>query len=531
MVNQVKARSELPFRPLTPPSLILPETRTDAERALETLHAVIREIEEFLRAERPEDRLRRLRYISQFTHYLSDEALRALATENLRDDDHRIRGETCYLLGRSERPCLIPLLEPLLKDPHPWVQEQAREALQILEQAALAQSGYLELRRQIDRIEKGDFDDEILQALVGPALHNPDPKVRGEACYLIEKWSEVSKQKAAQFEPQLRRMSRHDSAPWVREQAAGAAEKLAIISDNAIDLDLFSVAGVYRKMEILQEVSQRISDFDGETLQALIGYALHDPDPAIRGTASQLLQEWAAIGVWKCTRLELQVREMAFHDPNPWVRKQAVAVAQKLYWPALIQRWGGFVLLYVILVVILSLVALPILGNISSASVLFLSSSCENPYAQSIVQAFGTDNESQATGAPDAVYASVGLEADSVLILDMGQDNLIIAGPGTDLYYYERPNGPGIYLDAVQVSVAQDNGSGDPDSFTTVFVWGDDDPTNNGTIPPEYLENGEETPNEPIESEDLYNGHGIGINIGGSDGTSYCQSAAVVVHP
>ncbi len=385
-------------------------------------------------------------------------------------------------------------------------------------------STYVQLKLQTLRVEEGAFDNKTIQVIVTAALGDSDPYVRVMAADFVEEWSETSKREAAQFESQLRRMSRHDSDVLVRERAMDAAKRFAIIDGGRIDLELFKVADAYRKIQVLQKVSQRIGDFDAETIRMLIDCALHDVDPLIRGTACELLQKLAASDVWKWAHFEPQVRRITLHDPSLFVYRQAAAVAQKLYWPAAVQRWGLTVLLCAVLAVILSLVAFSMIANALPASWAIIPPSCdEHPYAHSVVQATGTENASYAIGSPDGAYASVGLEANSVLTLDMGQDTPIVTGPGVDFYYYERPYDPGIWLDAMQISVAQDDGSGspDPNSFEVVFVWGDDDPTNNGSIPPGYFEDGEEEPNIPIESAALYNETAIGIDIGGDERTAY----------
>jgi hypothetical protein len=75
-----------------------------------------------------------------------------------------------------------------------------------------------------------------------------------------------------------------------------------------------------------------------------------------------------------------------------------------------------------------------------------------------------------------------------------------------------------VLLDWVEIAVAPDDGSGHPANFTVVFIWGDDITENNGLIPSTY---NPEEPNKPINSSDLYNGTGIGINIGNDDGATY----------
>jgi hypothetical protein len=128
------------------------------------------------------------------------------------------------------------------------------------------------------------------------------------------------------------------------------------------------------------------------------------------------------------------------------------------------------------------------------------------------------DAEQASLCQPDGIVAEVGFESNSELILDMGEGNEIIDAEGTDLYYFEYPNGPGIYLDFTEVAVAVDNGHGQPGNFTVIFVWGDENSTNNGTVPPKYLP---EISERPIVAADLYNGTGIGIDIGQNDGTHY----------
>jgi hypothetical protein len=119
---------------------------------------------------------------------------------------------------------------------------------------------------------------------------------------------------------------------------------------------------------------------------------------------------------------------------------------------------------------------------------------------------------------PDGMVAEVGLIGDSVLVLDMGVGNEIVDGEGGDFHLYEFMNGPGILIDKMELAVAQDDGTGKPGPFTVIYVWGDDDPDNNGAIPAKYLP---EEANKPIDKSDLYNGTGIGINIGSNDGKAY----------
>jgi hypothetical protein len=106
----------------------------------------------------------------------------------------------------------------------------------------------------------------------------------------------------------------------------------------------------------------------------------------------------------------------------------------------------------------------------------------------------------------------------SFIKLDMGQGNEIIDGPHNDFVFYEYANGPGILLDHVAIAVAADDGTGNPGPFKTVFVWGDDDPSNNGSLLPGFKR---ERSEEPIAATKLINGTGIAIDIGHGDGRAY----------
>jgi hypothetical protein len=90
-------------------------------------------LDQLLKADQPDERVRRLHEVAQTSFYLPDDTLRELSTQYLQDDDGRIRGEMCYALGRSARPQFAPLLELLLDDPSKWVREQAKDALRSLE--------------------------------------------------------------------------------------------------------------------------------------------------------------------------------------------------------------------------------------------------------------------------------------------------------------------------------------------------------------------------------------------------------------
>lgn len=139
-------------------------------------------------------------------------------------------------------------------------------------------------------------------------------------------------------------------------------------------------------------------------------------------------------------------------------------------------------------------------------------------FAQYIMYSFGIKDEGHSLCHPDSQVAEVGLESNAELTLDMGRGNEIIDNKGGDFYFYEFPNGPGIYLDEMEVSVAPDDGTENPGLFTQVLVWGDNNPDNNGSIPPSYLP---EEADKPINTSDLHKGTGIGVDIGRDDGKIY----------
>ena len=139
-------------------------------------------------------------------------------------------------------------------------------------------------------------------------------------------------------------------------------------------------------------------------------------------------------------------------------------------------------------------------------------------YAQAIYARVGVHQAEQSLCAPDGRVAEVGMQASSVLVLDMGVGAEISDGEGGDFYFYEYKNGPGILLDQMAIAVAPDDGTGRPGPFTTVFVWGDGDPTNNGSLPSIFTE---ERVEERIAATLLHNGTGIGVDIGRGDGVAY----------
>jgi hypothetical protein len=145
----------------------------------------------------------------------------------------------------------------------------------------------------------------------------------------------------------------------------------------------------------------------------------------------------------------------------------------------------------------------------------FFPSSCVNSeqFAKRVYQKVGVNDPDHHALCFDNAWVNIGVTPNSALVLDMGSDTPIIDGPGVDAYYYERKldDKDGIYLDHVIVSVASDNGSGQPGDYIPILIWGDNDTSNNGPSLEGYTdEEGEFF----VEDPQLHNGSGIKLDIG-----------------
>lgn len=140
-------------------------------------------------------------------------------------------------------------------------------------------------------------------------------------------------------------------------------------------------------------------------------------------------------------------------------------------------------------------------------------------YASRVAVSFQVENPTNALGSPDYRIASVSIENDSVLIVDM-EANVIIDRPGIDFLFYENllPPQRNLLIDPVIIAVGTEEDFENPENFVPVFVWGDNDPTNNGGLPVKYFP---EEPETLIEQEDLYNLTAIGIDINVNDRKEY----------
>ena len=90
-------------------------------------------LEEFQTAASPDNRLRSLWKIGQLVESATDEEVYELASAAAVEEDHRLRGEICYTISRSQRPRLrsqlIPILRGMILDKNPYVRRSAITAL------------------------------------------------------------------------------------------------------------------------------------------------------------------------------------------------------------------------------------------------------------------------------------------------------------------------------------------------------------------------------------------------------------------
>lgn len=114
-------------------------------------------------------------------------------------------------------------------------------------------------------------------------------------------------------------------------------------------------------------------------------------------------------------------------------------------------------------------------------------------------------------GAPNGTIYEV--PCGTYLIVDLGASNQINAAhAGADLVYYERPAGPGIYLDWVIVDVCTDATCS---TTYTIFNWGDGAPDVNTNVAGYSGDGDGEADNEAIPSGSLYAATGVAIDISG----------------
>lgn len=220
-------------------------------------------IEKFVYAEPTEERLEVLRNISQHAHDLPVELLWFVGIRGLQDQDHRIRGEVCYALGRSGMPFFVPLLEPLTSDANDWVCRQARKALRTLapepitgEDAAdshgLSRADTEGKLHCLDRVASrvSRFPGPLLGALIQLVLNDSDAQVRARACSLTAGWGAINRQGATRLTPLIRQISVRDHVLKVRRQATIALKELEDIEESKIELALVTAENTYQSLKV-----------------------------------------------------------------------------------------------------------------------------------------------------------------------------------------------------------------------------------------------------------------------------------------
>ena len=177
-------------------------------------------LSDFHEATDEDTQFRSLQKLGQFHDRLSNYDLETLAQASLSARDHRIRGEMCYLLGMAKRPRFTSLLHPILDDPEPWVRNQAKRALELLEKErpakaveywmerlrsedtdnrlrAAMQLGRLGVRTRIESGERGSFHTVAPRPLamggeaMRPAIQamlDECPEIRREVAFALGEW-------------------------------------------------------------------------------------------------------------------------------------------------------------------------------------------------------------------------------------------------------------------------------------------------------------------------------------------------------
>lgn len=77
----------------------------------------------------PDDRLRYSWIISQLIEDTTDAELYELAAVAATEEDHRLRGEICYAISRSQRPQLVNFIKGMTQDKNQYVRKEALTAI------------------------------------------------------------------------------------------------------------------------------------------------------------------------------------------------------------------------------------------------------------------------------------------------------------------------------------------------------------------------------------------------------------------
>ena len=107
--------------------------KTNTPESGETRQFISDALNNFRTIHDPNERLRSLWKIGQLIDGTTDEELYELAAAAAVEEDHRLRGEICYTISRSQRPRLrmqlVQLLKKMAQDPDPYVRRSAIAAL------------------------------------------------------------------------------------------------------------------------------------------------------------------------------------------------------------------------------------------------------------------------------------------------------------------------------------------------------------------------------------------------------------------
>ncbi|MGC1377184.1 MAG: HEAT repeat domain-containing protein [Anaerolineales bacterium] len=158
---------------------ILPSGSNKLSKASAQLQAAAEQLQNFQTSDSVDDKLQHLQTISQMIDVLPGDVLEQLSEIALQDNDPRIRGEICYILGASGRRSFTTQLRALLEnESSAWVQKQAKDALSRLEQVTPTATDYFQLEKKFDELAEqversGNVSINVLTALKRFLVLNP----------------------------------------------------------------------------------------------------------------------------------------------------------------------------------------------------------------------------------------------------------------------------------------------------------------------------------------------------------------------
>ena len=86
-------------------------------------------LKDFRKAKDSDSKLHSLWKISQLVEDATDDELHELAAAAIIEEDHRVRGELCYTIQRSQRPELVEVLRGMIQDESLYVRHEAITAI------------------------------------------------------------------------------------------------------------------------------------------------------------------------------------------------------------------------------------------------------------------------------------------------------------------------------------------------------------------------------------------------------------------